>query len=144
MPIIDPSAVPRRAADPDDNDPLGAYECLKLAAGGGLTQFGVNLETLPPGSQSSETHWHEEEDEFVYILSGTGTLIEGDVACEVGPGTSIAFPRGRAVGHHIENRGSEDLRFWAIGTSSKNDVVHYTQKRVVARIVDGVRTETEE
>ena len=144
MPIIDPKVVPRRAAGPEDGDPLGPYESLRLAVGGGLTQFGVNLETLPPGSASSETHWHEEEDEFVYILSGTGTLVEGDAEFEVGPGTAIAFPKGKAVGHHIENRGSEDLRFLAIGTSTQNDVVHYTRKKFVARIVDGVRTEAPE
>ncbi|MFO1033714.1 MAG: cupin domain-containing protein [Hyphomicrobiales bacterium] len=36
----------------------------------GLTQFGVNLATLPPGVWSSYRHWHEKEDEFIYVLSG--------------------------------------------------------------------------
>jgi uncharacterized cupin superfamily protein len=31
----------------------------------GLTQFGVNLVTLQPGSESALRHWHTQEDEFV-------------------------------------------------------------------------------
>jgi uncharacterized cupin superfamily protein len=36
----------------------------------GLSQFGVNLTVLAPGAASSERHWHETEDEFVYVLDG--------------------------------------------------------------------------
>ena len=36
----------------------------------GLSQFGVNLMTLAPGSWSSQRHWHEAKDEFVYVLEG--------------------------------------------------------------------------
>jgi hypothetical protein len=35
-----------------------------------LTQFAVNLTTLPPGCWSSLRHWHRNEDEFVYVLEG--------------------------------------------------------------------------
>ena len=35
-----------------------------------LSQFGVNLTRLKPGAASSLRHWHENEDEFVYILAG--------------------------------------------------------------------------
>ena len=38
----------------------------------GLTQFGCHLERLPPGSRSSHRHWHETEDELVYVLAGRG------------------------------------------------------------------------
>ena len=41
----------------------------------GLTDFGVNLVELPPGTWSSQRHWHSHEDEFVYILEGTATLV---------------------------------------------------------------------
>ena len=34
----------------------------------GLSQFGVNLVTLAPGSWSSQRHWHTNEDEFIYVL----------------------------------------------------------------------------
>ena len=42
-----------------------------------LKNFGVNLTTLSPGSMSALKHQHSQQDEFVYILSGTPTLVYG-------------------------------------------------------------------
>ena len=61
-----------------DGDPRWHFSADLLSDSGGLTQFGAFTETLPPGANSSELHWHEKEDEFVYMLSGTVTLVEGD------------------------------------------------------------------
>ena len=44
----------------------------------GSTQFGVNLTRLKPGAASALRHWHEQEDEFVYVLEGELVLIEDD------------------------------------------------------------------
>src|SRR5882762_4450666 len=41
----------------------------------GLTIFGVNLTTLPPGAMSALRHAHTRQDEFIYILEGTPTLV---------------------------------------------------------------------
>ena len=41
----------------------------------GVAQFGVNHVTLEPGSISALRHWHEAEDEFVYVLSGRGSRL---------------------------------------------------------------------
>ena len=46
--------------------PLAGRETRALGNPLQLTQFGVNLVTLAPGSWSSQRHWHENEDEFVY------------------------------------------------------------------------------
>ena len=43
---------------------------IKLGDAAGLTQFGVNIGTLPPGAWSSQRHWHTQGDELIYILSG--------------------------------------------------------------------------
>ena len=50
----------------------------KVALGNiaGLDQFGVNLTRLKPGAASALRHWHENEDELVYVLEGEATLIE--------------------------------------------------------------------
>lgn len=40
-----------------------------------LHNFGVNHTTLPPQSKSSLLHAHEKQDEFIYVLSGTVTLL---------------------------------------------------------------------
>ena len=45
-------------------------ERKRLGNAVGLDQFGVNLTRLKPGAASSQRHWHENEDEFVYMLEG--------------------------------------------------------------------------
>ena len=53
----------------------------RLGDAAGLDQYGVNLTRLEPGSASTLRHWHENEDELVYVLAGEAVLIEdgGDV-----------------------------------------------------------------
>ncbi len=70
----------------------------------GLTQFGVNLTRLKPGAASALRHWHEAEDEFVYVLEGEITLIEDGGATVLRPGDAAGFKAGVANGHHLVNK----------------------------------------
>ncbi|THF50980.1 cupin domain-containing protein [Allorhizobium terrae] len=107
---------------------LGPYQARLLSDAGGLTQFGACVETLPPGSRSSHKHWHEQEDELIYMLSGTATLHEGDTITEMHPGDTATFKAGVALGHCLENRSSQDCTYLVVGTRAPNDVVHYADK----------------
>jgi uncharacterized cupin superfamily protein len=49
----------------------------KLGDHFGLTNFGVNLTHLLPGAASALAHSHSKQDEFIYVLEGTPTLILG-------------------------------------------------------------------
>ena len=83
--ILRAGSVPGTEAQSGYPDPFnlgrGFLSYLNFGDAGGLTQFGVALETLLPGKQSSQMHWHEKEDEFLYLLSGALTvrrlLLEG-------------------------------------------------------------------
>lgn len=60
-------------ADPEAEaraEHYGASERLRYSEAGGSTQFGAHVETLQQGSRSSMRHWHDEEDEFLYVISG--------------------------------------------------------------------------
>src|ERR1700760_4687905 len=57
----------------------------------GLTVFGVNLTTLPPGAMSALRHAHTAQDEFVYILEGTPTLITDAGETLLNPGMCAGF-----------------------------------------------------
>jgi uncharacterized cupin superfamily protein len=98
-------------------------QLTKLA---GLTQFGVNVVTLDPGAQSSLRHWHEEEDEFVYVLSGTLTLIDENGEHEMRAGSFAGFPAGAANAHHLWNKSDASATFIAAGTRKVGkETVHY-------------------
>jgi uncharacterized cupin superfamily protein len=91
----------------------------------GLTQFGVNLTRLKPGAASALRHWHEREDEFVYIVEGEVVLIEDDGETVLRPGDAAGWKAGAANGHHLVNRGSRDALFVEVGTRSVRERVEY-------------------
>lgn len=103
---------------------LGDYRFRALGEAGGLTQFGVHLEELPPGARSSFRHWHADEDEFVHVLSGNLVLIE-DSETPLGPDESAAWPAGLAVGHCLENRGTSPALYLVVGSRRQTDTITY-------------------
>lgn len=96
---------------------------IKRALGnaGGLTQFGVNLTTLDPGAMSAQRHWHEAEDEFVYVLDGELTLITDDGEEVLSAGMAAAFPAGERNGHHLINRSGSPATYLEVGTRAQDD-----------------------
>jgi len=92
----------------------------------GLTQFGVNVTTLEPGAYSALRHWHEGEDEFVYVLSGELTLIDETGERILESECFCGFPAGVRNGHHIANLSNELASFIEVGSKRPGqDVVHY-------------------
>jgi uncharacterized cupin superfamily protein len=91
----------------------------------GLTQFGVNLTRLKPGSASALRHWHENEDEFVYILEGELVLIEDEGETLLRPGDAAGFKAGVANGHHLVNKTQRDAVYLEIGTRAPTERAHY-------------------
>jgi len=92
----------------------------------GLTQFGINHTTLAPGAYSALRHWHEHEDEFVFVLDGTLTVIDDNGEHALGPGEFCAFPAGVTNAHHVANFGDFPVVFLEIGARRPTDeVVHY-------------------
>ena len=108
----------------------GPYAEISLGDTVGLEQFGVRLERLPPGSRSSHRHWHETEDEFVYVLSGELVLVE-DTESTLRAGDAAGWRAGLPVAHCLENRSSDEATILIVGTRSKAGVVHYPDHDVI-------------
>lgn len=102
----------------------GPYAYQLLSDPGGLTQFGAFIEVLPPGSRSSFRHWHETEDEMIYMLEGEVVLVE-DTETTLKRGDCAAWPAGHPFGHCLENRSAADARYLVIGTRNATDTYHY-------------------
>jgi uncharacterized cupin superfamily protein len=97
----------------------------RLAKPLGLTQFGVDWLQLDPGAHSALRHWHEREDEFVYVLSGELVLVDDDGEHEMKAGSFAAFPAGEANGHHLINRSLAPATYLAVGSRRADDLLHY-------------------
>jgi len=91
----------------------------------GLTQFGVNLTRLKPGAASALRHWHEQEDEFVYVLEGELVLIEDGGETMLKPGDCAGFKAGVSNGHHLVNKSPRDALYLEIGTRAAAERGHY-------------------
>ena len=91
----------------------------------GLTKFGVNLTDLKPGAISALRHWHSEEDEFIYIVEGTPTLVTDASDQQLAPGMCACFPAGLSDAHRLENRSDAPVRFLEVGNRSEGEEVQY-------------------
>jgi len=129
LPAIDPEAVAERVGTnyPHPLDaPCAARRKRPLGDAAGLTHFGVNLVELPPGTWSSQRHWHANEDEFVYVLEGELTLVTDAGEQVLGPGMAAGFPAGAANGHHLINRTAAKAVYLEVGDRAADEVVTYT------------------
>ena len=90
-----------------------------------LTQFGVNLTRLKPGAASALRHWHENEDEFVYVLEGELVLIEDEGETLLRTGDAAGFKAGVPNGHHLINRSQRDAVYLEVGTRAASEHAHY-------------------
>ena len=128
MPKIDLDRVPAKAGSgyPAPFKAM-AEGRIKQALGdaGGLTQFGVNLTRLPPGAATAQRHWHETEDELVFVVSGELILIEEGADTPLRAGEAAAFKAGHADGHYLLNRSAEDAVVLEIGTRASDERCHY-------------------
>jgi uncharacterized cupin superfamily protein len=101
---------------------------LRLALGdaAGLTQFGVNLQRLPPGGWSSQRHWHSGEDEFVWVLQGELVLVTDEGEETLRAGDCAGFKAGVANGHHLQNRSQNEALILEVGSRRPaEDAVRY-------------------
>lgn len=104
---------------------LGDAWDTALSDAGGLTQFGAFLETLHPGGQTSLRHWHEQEDEFLYVIDGSVTLIEDGGPRTIGPGACVCWPAGVPNAHCLRNDGTEPATLFIVGSRFAEDACHY-------------------
>jgi uncharacterized cupin superfamily protein len=104
-----------------------------LGDGFGLSVFGVNLTRLAPGAWSALHHRHSRQDEFIYVLEGTPTLVTDAGATQLSPGMCAGFPAG-GTAHHLENRSGADVVILEIGDRTPGDEGFYPDDDLKAAI----------
>ena len=116
------AAIPLRPPSPE----VGGGIERQIGKAAGLTQFGVNHLTLAPGAASSRRHWHEQEDEFVLVLSGAVVLIDENGEHALAAGAFAGFPAGAANAHHLVNRSGAPAELMVVGLRKVGEErIHY-------------------
>ena len=126
--ILDPKSVELRIGNnyPDPyRSESAAREKRPLGKAAGLTNFGVNLTTLQPGTWSAQRHWHTMQDEFVYILEGEAMLVTDEGETVLKAGMAVGFKAGVANGHCLINRSDRPVTYLEVGDRTPGDEVDY-------------------
>ena len=90
----------------------------------GLQRVGLHLVRLQQGRDSTQFHYHDADEEFLYILSGRGIAEVGEESFEVKAGDFMGFP-APSPAHNLHNPHEEDLIYLMGGERNVVDVVHY-------------------
>lgn len=102
---------------PQSTEPMGPVRRLGKAAG--LERIGVNIQRLPPGTRSSWPHAEENEEEFVYVISGqVDAWIDGHIH-PMHEGDLAAFPAGTGISHCFINNSAQEVVLLVGGEAPK-------------------------
>ena len=129
MPKIDIDAASKRDGTtypPPYDVPCRARRRQRLGDAAGLSQFGVNLLRLPPGTWSSQRHWHSAEDEFVWVVEGEVVLVDDAGETVLRAGDCAGFRADDGNGHHLQNRSDREAVLLEVGgRHADRDAVDY-------------------
>jgi len=87
----------------------------------------ANFVEVDPENYAYGYHYHEENEELFYIISGEALVktVKGDIHLK--QGDAICFPANINGSHVISNPSkTEKLVYLDFGTANKPDVVHFT------------------
>ena len=108
----------------------------------GLDQFGVNYAILEPGVWSSQRHWHEKEDEFIYVLEGVVTLCDDSGEHELTSGMCAGFKAGNGNGHCLKNLSDRRVAYLEVGSRFTEERAHYSDIDMMVTLKDGAQKYT--
>ncbi len=100
----------------------------------GLSNFGVNLLTLAPGAVSALRHAHLRQDEFVYVLAGTPTLVTDAGDAALVPGMCAGFRAGSGDAHMLVNRSEHECVCLVVGDRTAGDQATYPDDDIAAQL----------
>jgi uncharacterized cupin superfamily protein len=88
------------------------------------------------GSMSALKHHHQIQDEFIYILQGSATLIFCNDEFVMQAVNCFGFDKGKSIGHQLVNKSSETVTYLEIGDHSPNDKAEYPDDDLIAESND--------
>jgi uncharacterized cupin superfamily protein len=82
-------------------------------------------------------HWHDQEDNFVFVLEGELVLIEDGGETMLLAVDAAVFSEGAGNGHHMINRSQRDALYLEIGSRQSGDVATCSDVDLLSSNADG-------
>jgi uncharacterized cupin superfamily protein len=127
---IDVEAIQPRIGSgypPPYDEPVARRERRALGDAAGLARIGVNVLRLPPGCWSSQRHWHENEDELVFVIAGEVVLVTDGGEETLCAGDAAGFKAGDCDAHHLQNRSDREALVLEVGNRAEREAIHYAE-----------------
>lgn len=108
-------------------NPAARRRTSSLGDATGLTLLGIHINVIEPGATSTEQHRHACADEFIFVLSGQGTVSLDGNSHEVSAGDFIGFP-ANGPAHAMVNTGTDELVYLVGGNRPPVDVCDFPRQ----------------
>ena len=120
--ILDTDSLDWEAHDHGDH----AFRGKRFTRASAASELGCSLYEIEPGARGWPAHYHEGNEEAMFVLDGEGTLWLGSDRQErsVAAGDFAVFPRGDDGQHELE-AGEDGLRYLAMSTMNDPDITVY-------------------
>jgi quercetin 2,3-dioxygenase len=103
-------------------NPRGEVHLTPLSRPAGLRRVAVALARVPAGKDSYAYHVHHHDEEWMYVLSGSGTAELADAEIELGAGDFLGFPAGGPA-HTARAAPGDELVYVQGGDAWSRDTV---------------------
>jgi uncharacterized cupin superfamily protein len=87
--------------------------------------IGCSLWELPPGEAAYPYHFHYADEELLIVLQGRPTVRTPGGRRELAEGEVVWFPLGEEGAHQLVNESEDTVRFLALSSHGRPDVVVY-------------------
>ena len=108
------------------------FERKQLADAAGGEELGASLYRVPPGKRLWLRHYHEGNEESIFVLAGGGRIWLGPDGTEheLTSGDYVALPAGEESTHEVA-AGDEGLRLLMHSTMAEPDITVYPDRDMV-------------
>jgi len=96
----------------------------RLSDHAGIERMHMNIARIPAGKESYLPHAHTLQEEWLFVLEGSGTAQIGDDEVEIGAGDYLGFPTDGTV-HHLKNTGTQDMVVLQGGERTPREVARF-------------------
>lgn len=115
----------------DDPDFQTKMKTVLLGDALGCEKIYVNIDYVKPGGKSVKYHFHSKQEEFFFIMHGSGILRMNGEEIYIKTGDVISKPAGREITHQFINNDCEILQILDMGTREKDDVATYPDENII-------------
>lgn len=97
----------------------------------GSEKIFAQMEFVKPGGKTKKFHSHSEQEEFFYVMKGSGILRINEKEVPVSEGDFFAKPAGRGIAHQFINTGNDILQILDFGLKVEQDIEEYPDEGII-------------